>query len=337
MKRSWIVINLVALIVLAALACAKAPQDDIGAAQAEMDKANQAHADTWAPTEYAAAKEAMDAATAEIAAQDGKWMKNYDKGKELLAKAKENAAKATEVAAANREQTKKDAEAGLAAADTAIQAAEAALKTAPQTKDSKADLALMKNDLATLRATLDQARQSFSSEDYKRALDSAGSVKEGGVDHRPGRGGQEETLRPGQEEVTCCTPEPGPPPAGRVSCLRPAARRHPPSRPGPSFPRATMRARPTRAGDRPAGGSPFWSRPRASHPPAAPLRRTSRCGWPRRPWRAPRRRAGRCARRPSARRPNRPWRGPRPSCACSPGARSCCAITARRERSRRRP
>jgi hypothetical protein len=160
-----------------ALGCAKPPQDLINAAQTEMDKA-RAQAETWAPTELKAADEAMSAAQAEINAQNEKWLKNYDKAAELLNTAKENAVKASEAAVTNKEQAKKDAEAALGAADTAVQTAAAALKVAPVTKDSKADLELFKTDLATLQSTLDAAKASYGSEDYKKALDSANSVKD---------------------------------------------------------------------------------------------------------------------------------------------------------------
>ena len=177
MKR-FSLLTVAAVAMFVAVGCAKPPQEDISAAQAEMDKARQAQAENWAPTEYRAADEAMNAAQAEIKAQDEKWLKNYDKAKELLAKAKEDGAKASEAAAANKEQAKKDAEAAMTAADTALQSAEAALKVAPVTKDSKADLELFKNDLATLHSTLDGAKSSFGSEDYKKALESANSVKD---------------------------------------------------------------------------------------------------------------------------------------------------------------
>ena len=177
MKRLSI-LTLAAVVMVLVVGCAKPPQEEISATQAEMDKARQAQAETWAANELRAADEAMNAAQTEINAQNEKWIKNYDKAKELLAKAREDAAKAAEAAVAGKEQAKKDAEATLAAADTAVQTAEAALKVAPMTKDSKADLELFKNDLVTLRSTLDAAKASFGSEDYKKALESATSVKD---------------------------------------------------------------------------------------------------------------------------------------------------------------
>jgi len=177
MKR-FSLLTLAAVVMFLAVGCAKPPQDEISATQAEMDKARQAQAETWAANEFRGANEAMNAAQAEITAQNEKWFKNYDKAKELLSTAKADAAKAAEAAVANKEQAKNDADAAMTAADTALTTAEAALKVAPVTKDSKADLELFKNDLATLRSTLDAAKASFGSEDYKKALESANSVKD---------------------------------------------------------------------------------------------------------------------------------------------------------------
>ena len=178
MSRRNSIVATAALVFVAAVACAKAPQEDISAAQADLDKAREAQAETWAPNEYQAADSTWKAANDEIQAQNAKWIKNYDKAKELLTKAKEEASKAAQAAAANKEQARTDSEAAIAAADTALAAAEAGLKVAPVTKDSRADLALFKSDIENLRGTLEQARQAFSSEDFKRALESANSVKD---------------------------------------------------------------------------------------------------------------------------------------------------------------
>lgn len=175
MKRS-IPVMFGALTLFLAVGCAQAPQDLITTTQAELDKA-ETQAPTWAPTELNAAREAMTAAQAEIKTQNEKWIKNYDKATELLNAAKESATKAAEAAVADKAQARKDAEAAIAEADAAVQGTAITLKAAPVTKDSKADLNLFKTDLATLGTTLEGARQSFGSEDYKKALESAGSVK----------------------------------------------------------------------------------------------------------------------------------------------------------------
>ena len=57
MSRRLSIIATIALIAVAAVACAKAPQEDVDAAKADMDKARQAQAETWAPNEFQAADE----------------------------------------------------------------------------------------------------------------------------------------------------------------------------------------------------------------------------------------------------------------------------------------
>ena len=77
MNRRLSIISVVALVAVAAVACGKVPQEDVDAAKADMDKARQVQAETWAPTEFQAADQAMTAADAEIQDQNGKWMKNF--------------------------------------------------------------------------------------------------------------------------------------------------------------------------------------------------------------------------------------------------------------------
>src|SRR5574341_2194487 len=75
MNRRWNIIAAVALVFVAAIACAKAPQEDVDSAKAEMDRARQAQSETWAPNEFQAADQAMSAADAEMQAQHAKWIK----------------------------------------------------------------------------------------------------------------------------------------------------------------------------------------------------------------------------------------------------------------------
>jgi len=65
MKR-FSLLTLAAVVMFLAVGCAKPPQDDISATQAEMDKARQAQAETWAANEFRGANEAMNAAQAAL-------------------------------------------------------------------------------------------------------------------------------------------------------------------------------------------------------------------------------------------------------------------------------
>src|SRR5262245_725537 len=145
MKRSWLGFAVLAL-ALAAMACAKPPQADIDAAKAAMDDA-QPMAEKWASPEWQAAQSSMSAAQAEIDAQNQKWIKNYDKAKELLSQAKADAEKAKATAATNMETVKNEANTAVADAGAALEAAKTAVAGAPKGKDTKADLALFQQDL----------------------------------------------------------------------------------------------------------------------------------------------------------------------------------------------
>src|SRR2546427_12854472 len=82
MNRRWNIVAAVALGIVAAVACAKAPQEDVDGAKAEMDKARQDQAETWAPNEYPGGDQAMDGADAEIQGRNAKGIKKLDKAKE---------------------------------------------------------------------------------------------------------------------------------------------------------------------------------------------------------------------------------------------------------------
>ena len=169
------------LLVFAAVfaGCAKPPEVEINDAKASMDDArNSAQADKWAPSEYQAAKTKLDAANAEVEAQNQRFalMRNYDKAKEMLVEAKSEAAKAKQAAAANKEAAKNEANQKLQEATTAIASAREALSKAPVTKDTRADIQLFTSDLDGLDQSLGEVRNMISSEDYRGASSKAGAI-----------------------------------------------------------------------------------------------------------------------------------------------------------------
>jgi TonB family protein len=100
--------------------CASPPSADVDAAKAAVDKAAADHADQYAPESLKAAQDARAALDSELQAQEGKWIKSYDKTKELAAAAKAAGDKAAADAAAAKE--KADAVAAKAAAVAAARA-----------------------------------------------------------------------------------------------------------------------------------------------------------------------------------------------------------------------
>ena len=73
---------------IAAAGCGAPPTADIDAARAAVDKAVTDGGGQYAAESLKAAQDARAALDAELAAQDAKWFKSYDKAKELAAAAK---------------------------------------------------------------------------------------------------------------------------------------------------------------------------------------------------------------------------------------------------------
>ncbi|MEP6915400.1 MAG: energy transducer TonB [Acidobacteriota bacterium] len=97
--------------------CASPPSADVEAAKAAVDKAAADRADEYAPNSLKAAQDARLALDAELKAQDAKFVKSYDKTKELAAAAKAAGDKAAADAVAAKEEA--DAVAAKRKADVA--------------------------------------------------------------------------------------------------------------------------------------------------------------------------------------------------------------------------
>jgi TonB family protein len=100
--------------------CAAPPNADVDAAKAAVDKAATDRADQYAGESFKAAQDAKASLDAELKVQDGKWVKSYDRAKELAAAAKVAGDKAAADAVAGKQ--KADAVAAKAKADAAARA-----------------------------------------------------------------------------------------------------------------------------------------------------------------------------------------------------------------------
>lgn len=103
---------LAASLSLVVCGCQKAPADHVEAARASVDSATQAGAAEYAPQSLKAAEDAKAALDEELAAQDAKWMKSYDRAEQLAAEAQAAGARAT--AEATQAKAKADADAAAA-------------------------------------------------------------------------------------------------------------------------------------------------------------------------------------------------------------------------------
>ena len=116
-------LSVILLVLAFAAACGTRPTAEIDAAKAALDSAS-ATAAQYAPESLKAAQDTNAALDAELADQDAKWIKSYDRARELAASAR----LASEKAIADATAGKARADAALAAAAAAKVKADAAVR-----------------------------------------------------------------------------------------------------------------------------------------------------------------------------------------------------------------
>ena len=157
--------------------CGSQPAQEIQGAKAAVDAVVADGGEKFAPAETKGVAATLNAALEEVKTQDGKYFKNYDKAKEMLAKAKSDAETLKTGLVAKKEQAKNEATANLSAASDAVKAATAALSKAPKGKGAAADLEAMKGDLQGLEAALAGVQPLIDGQDYAAARDKAAGIK----------------------------------------------------------------------------------------------------------------------------------------------------------------
>ena len=158
--------------------CAKAPEQEITNAKAQIEAATTADVQTYAADEIAQLNSDLNAALEEVKVQDEKWFGNFDKAKEMLAAIKTSSDNVTAVAAQRKEEAKQAAIAAQAEAVAAIEAAKALLAQAPKGKETKAEIEMLSADLTGYEESLAGIQASIDQEKYTEAKDSANLIKE---------------------------------------------------------------------------------------------------------------------------------------------------------------
>jgi hypothetical protein len=166
-----VVLVLAALALLVFIGCAKAPEAEMQKANASIDAAKMAEAETYASDSYRVAMDSLNAANAAKTEADSKFalFRSYTKAKELYVKADELANKAVADAQAEKERVKAEVTLQLVSVKAVIDTAEIVLKKAPKGKDSKAELELIKTSLDATKASFVEAQADFDGGKYAAA------------------------------------------------------------------------------------------------------------------------------------------------------------------------
>lgn len=179
MKLNTIFTLLVLALTLALFSgCAKAPTQELADAKAAVEAAVKAEANVYAAEAYKTVSDSLEAAQAEIQAQDSKFslFRNYDRAKAILEVVKTTSAEASQQAAVNKETVRVEADTLIQQATTAIEQAKKKLSKAPKGKEGKMVMLTFQNDLKTIEGELTVAKQSQEQGQYMAARDKAKTV-----------------------------------------------------------------------------------------------------------------------------------------------------------------
>lgn len=165
--RSLFRVGALLAFVVAVVGCGSPPQAELDAAQAALDAARQAGAETYAADAYNKAKNTLADARAKSEAGD------YEEAKTAAVSAKSQADQARSLAESNKARIRDEAQAIVDRVSNAIGDARAAVDGAPRGKGADSDLDQLRSDLGQAEASLGDARSSLSSGSFNNALDQA--------------------------------------------------------------------------------------------------------------------------------------------------------------------
>ncbi len=160
-------------------ACAKAPTEQIAAAEKAVTEAQQSGAATYVADEYAKIEGTMAALKKEVSDQDGKLalFRDYGKAEQLAAAAKSDAERVKVEAATKKEEAKAAALQAQQVAQEAVASTLALVAKAPTGKD-RAALESIKADADALKESLNQVQAAIDAADYPAAQTKAKAIHE---------------------------------------------------------------------------------------------------------------------------------------------------------------
>ncbi len=160
-------------------ACAKAPTEQVAAAEKAVTEAQQSGAATYVADEYAKIEGTMAALKKEVSEQDGKFalLRDYGKAEQLAAAAKSDAERVKVEAATKKEEAKAAALQAQQVAQEAVASTLALVAKAPTGKD-RAALESIKADADALKESLNQVQTAIDAADYPAAQTKAKAIHE---------------------------------------------------------------------------------------------------------------------------------------------------------------
>lgn len=171
MRRSIWIWGALLIWVLVMAGCAKPPTEEIEAAKAAVERARGAEAEKYAPKEFSALQDSLNAALTAVE------QKEYDRAKVSALNVVDMAVEVEDKARANKAKIKKETEGRIEEAQAAVDSARSLLGAAPVGKGTKADIEQFRADLSALQASLSEARNALSGERFSEAKAKAQAIQ----------------------------------------------------------------------------------------------------------------------------------------------------------------
>jgi hypothetical protein len=164
-----------AVLLALAIGCAKAPDDQVTITRSVLDSVQVAEVEKYAPEQYRAAKDSLDAAMAEIEKQNSKFTltRRYGKAEAQLEAAQDLARTAAEQAVAKKEALKAEAQDLLTQMQAELEQAKTLIAQAPRGKGEAAAVQSISSDIAQLEVTATEVSNAMAQEDYVGAHEMA--------------------------------------------------------------------------------------------------------------------------------------------------------------------
>lgn len=182
------------LVLFALAACSEQPVKEINAAKAAVDSAMAEGAEKYSPAEAKKVNDALIMATNEVKREDSKFLKNYNKAKQMLSGVKTDADNLKYGLAAKKEDAKKKAIAAEESAQAAVSGAKESLTNAMKSTKAGLDIEVLSNNVRGLDDSLAEIRKLISTEDYTTAIEKANALRDRaeGIAKEAGKGEEKE-------------------------------------------------------------------------------------------------------------------------------------------------
>jgi uncharacterized protein YpuA (DUF1002 family) len=174
MVRKYVIFAIGLILLLALVSgCAKAPQQAVDAANAALEAAKSAEANRYLADEFKAAQDSLNAAMAEIEAQNSKFAltRSYGKATKLLEAATSSFNLIASQVEAKKEEVRTAAQQLFIDLQNGLKEAKDLLKKAPKGKEGREVLDAIQGELSTVESSLVEVTDLMNKGDFMSAKD----------------------------------------------------------------------------------------------------------------------------------------------------------------------